>query len=79
MGKVYAPLPCYSQSGDKLDQIIEEIAAIINPKCFPGHHMKFFMKLPETDPAAKHNTSKKTEQSSKTNAFKIKSIKKQLN
>ncbi len=45
-GKVFAPLPCYGQSGDKLDKIIEEIAAILHPRLFPNYHLKFFKELP---------------------------------
>lgn len=49
-GRVYAPLPHYSQSGDKLDEIFMEIAAIIHPKLFPGYQLRYFQQLPETDP-----------------------------
>ena len=48
-GKVFAPFPCYSQSADRLDEIILEIAAILNPKRFPGYRKKFFTELPDTD------------------------------
>ncbi len=34
---------------DKLDEIITEIAAILNPELFPGYKLKFFVELPETD------------------------------
>ncbi len=49
-GKVYAPLPHYSQSGDKLDQIFTEIAAIIHPRLYPNYKLKYFQELPDTDP-----------------------------
>ncbi len=49
-GRVYAPLPHYSQSGDRLDEILTEIAAILHPECYPGFEQKFFKELPETDP-----------------------------
>jgi len=48
-GKVFSPLPCYACSADRLDEIIEEIAAILNPGRFPGYRMKFFTGLPDTD------------------------------
>jgi len=48
-GKVFAPLPCYSQSADRLDEIIFEIAAILHPKRFPGYNKKFFTELPGKD------------------------------
>lgn len=51
-GKVFAPLPCYSQSADRLDEIIVEIAAILNPDHFPTYRKKFFKELPEKDPEA---------------------------
>lgn len=49
-GKVYAPLPHYSQSGDKLAEIFTEIAAIIHPKAYPGYQLNFFQELPDIDP-----------------------------
>ncbi len=49
-GHVYAPLPGYSQSSDQLDAILREIAAILHPTAFPGHPMRFFIELPNTDP-----------------------------
>jgi len=48
-GKVFAPLPCYSQSADRFDEIIIEIAALLNPGLFPGYRKKFFKELPEMD------------------------------
>ncbi|MDL1963213.1 MAG: hypothetical protein LWW98_02555 [Deltaproteobacteria bacterium] len=47
-GKIFCPLPHYSQSADKLDEIIEEVAAILHPELFAGHKNKYFMELPET-------------------------------
>ncbi|PHR28446.1 MAG: Fe3+-hydroxamate ABC transporter substrate-binding protein [Desulfotalea sp.] len=52
-GKVYAPLPHYGQSGDKLDEIFTEIAAIIHPKLYPNYQLKYFQELPEVDPKGK--------------------------
>ncbi len=49
-GRVYSPLPAYAQSADRLDEIIKEVAAILNPKRFPGYHLKFFKELPDKDP-----------------------------
>lgn len=50
-GKVYSPLPHYCQSGDHLDEILTEIAAILHPNVYPDFKHKFFVELPETDPA----------------------------
>ncbi len=50
-GKVYAPLPHYSQSGDKLDEIFTELAAIMHPNVYPGYQLKYFQELPDVDPA----------------------------
>lgn len=49
-GKVYSPQPHYAQSGDKLDEIFTEIAAIIHPKLYPGYQLHFFQELPDVDP-----------------------------
>lgn len=49
-GKVYAPLAHYSQSGDKLDEIFTEIAAIIHPDLYPGYQLSYFQELPDVDP-----------------------------
>ena len=49
-GKVYAPMPHYVQSGDRLDEILTEIAAILHPDCYPGFERRYFVELPETDP-----------------------------
>lgn len=49
-GRVYSPLPHYSQSGDKLDEILTDIAAILHPECYPGHELRYFRQLPDTDP-----------------------------
>lgn len=51
-GKVYSPLPHYSQSGHRLDEILTEIAAILHPEVYPDYELTFFRKLPETDPQA---------------------------
>lgn len=52
-GKVYAPLAKYSQSGDKLDEILTDIAAILHPECYSGHQLRYFRELPDTDPERK--------------------------
>jgi len=52
-GKVFSPLPCYAQSEDRLDEIILEIAAILNPELFPDYQKKFFIELPATDASEK--------------------------
>ncbi len=49
-GKVYAPLPHYKQSGDHLDEILIEIAAILHPKAYPDFKQQYFMELPATEP-----------------------------
>lgn len=49
-GKVYAPLPCYIQSMDRLDEILTEISAILHPDLYPGHVLQYFEDLPDTDP-----------------------------
>lgn len=50
-GHVYAPLPHYSQSADRLDEILLEISAILHPRVYPEHRMSYFIELPDTDPA----------------------------
>ncbi|MBN2751217.1 MAG: ABC transporter substrate-binding protein [Rhodospirillaceae bacterium] len=49
-GRTYAPLPHYSQSSDRLDEILTEISAILHPQAYPGHQLKYFVELPDTDP-----------------------------
>ncbi len=49
-GKVYAPLPHYIQSGDRLDEILTEIAAILHPEAYPGYTRRYFVELPDNDP-----------------------------
>ncbi len=49
-GRVYAPLPLYYQAGDKLDDILTEIAAIIHPGLYPGYPLNYFRQLPDVDP-----------------------------
>jgi iron complex transport system substrate-binding protein len=46
-GKVFAPLPHYSQSADRLDEIIEEVAAILHPELYKEYKKKFFVQLPD--------------------------------
>jgi len=50
-GRAYAPLPHYTQSSDRLDEILTEIAAILHPDVYPEHELQFFMQLPDDDPA----------------------------
>lgn len=50
-GKVYAPLPHYAQSGDQLDKILTEIAAVLHPDCYPNYEYRYFVELPDADPA----------------------------
>ena len=52
-GKVYAPLPHYAQSGDRLDEILTEIASILHPEVYPDFKRQFFVELPDTDPPIK--------------------------
>ena len=49
-GRVYAPLPNYAQSADRLDEILIEISAILHPQAYPEHQLKFFTAVPDTDP-----------------------------
>lgn len=49
-GKVYAPLPHYSQSGDKLDEIFTELSAIMHPELYPEYTLKYFQRIPDVDP-----------------------------
>ena len=49
-GRVYSPLPHFIQSGDRLDEILTDIAAILHPESYPGYKIQFFRELPETDP-----------------------------
>jgi iron complex transport system substrate-binding protein len=50
-GRAFAPLPIYSQSGDRLDELLTEISAILHPEVYPDYQMKFFLELPDRDPA----------------------------
>lgn len=52
-GKVYAPLPYYAQSGDHLDEILTEIAAILHPEAYPDYKLRYFVELPDVDPPVK--------------------------
>lgn len=60
-GSVYSPLPWYSQSGDKLDEIFTEIAAIIHPDAYPEYTLKYFLELPEKDPAVEKKENENEE------------------
>ncbi len=53
-GRVYAPLPHYAQSGDKLDEIFTELAAIMHPDLYPGYKLRYFLELPDKDPQPAH-------------------------
>ena len=46
-GRVYFPLPEYNQSGHRMDEVIEEIAAILQPQLFPERKLTLFHALPE--------------------------------
>ena len=50
-GRVYSPKPHYTQSGDHLDEILTEIAAILHPDVYPDYPLRYFNELPDTDPA----------------------------
>ena len=52
-GRVYAPMAHYSQSGDKLDEILTEISAILHPELYPGYELRYFIELPDIDPVVK--------------------------
>ena len=56
-GHVYAPKPHYVQSGDHLDEILTEIAAILHPEAYPGYERRYFNELPATDPVDHGETS----------------------
>ena len=49
-GRVYSLLPVYLQSGDRLDEILTDIAAILHPECYSGHRIRYFWQLPDKDP-----------------------------
>jgi iron complex transport system substrate-binding protein len=49
-GKIYSPLPHYIQSGDHLDEILTEIAAILHPEVYIDYERRYFVELPEHDP-----------------------------
>ncbi len=49
-GRVFAPLPHYVQSGDHLDEILTEIAAILHPEVYPDYTWRYFKELPDEDP-----------------------------
>jgi iron complex transport system substrate-binding protein len=49
-GKVFAPLPHYKQSGDRLDEILTEIAAILHPEVYRPYERRYFVELPDHDP-----------------------------
>lgn len=50
-GRVYSPRPEFSQSGHRLDEILTEIAAILHPHLYPDFKLRYFIELPDTDPA----------------------------
>ncbi|MDR2450432.1 MAG: ABC transporter substrate-binding protein [Candidatus Accumulibacter sp.] len=49
-GRAYSPLPHYSQSADRLDDILVEISAILHPEAYPDYKLQFFVDLPDHDP-----------------------------
>ncbi len=67
-GRVYAPLPIYAQSGDKLDEIFLELAAIIHPDLYPGYELRYFQPLPDRDPVQKNSRQAHTERRAATKA-----------
>ena len=48
-GKVFSPLKHYSQSADRIDEIIMEVAAMLHPELFKDFDYIFFKKLSEID------------------------------
>ncbi|MBU0991438.1 MAG: ABC transporter substrate-binding protein [Proteobacteria bacterium] len=58
-GKVFSPLPNYVQSGDKLDEILTDISAIIHPECYPGHALRYFREVPDKDPVTPFTAMKR--------------------
>lgn len=48
-GRVYSPLAHYKQSGDRLDEILIDIAAILHPESYPGYEIRYFRELPDND------------------------------
>ena len=49
---MFAPLPHYVQSGDRLDEILTEIAAILHPEVYPDYKWRYFRELPDKEPVA---------------------------
>jgi iron complex transport system substrate-binding protein len=49
-GRALAPKPIYSQSADRLDDLLTEIAAILHPEAYPGFELQYFVELPLKDP-----------------------------
>lgn len=47
LGKVFYPLQHYSQSADKLDEILVDLAAMIHPELYPGFELRYFVEMPE--------------------------------
>lgn len=48
-GRVYSPMPHYKQSGDKLDEILTEISAILHPELYTSYKLHYFAELPDTE------------------------------
>ena len=46
-GKVFYPLKHYTQSADKLDEILKDLAAIIHPELYPNFKLRFFAQMAE--------------------------------
>ncbi|MBN2041861.1 MAG: ABC transporter substrate-binding protein [Spirochaetes bacterium] len=44
-GKVWCYQPWYWQSLDKVDEIVEDVAAILHPEMYPDHKLRYFDKL----------------------------------
>ncbi|KAJ52360.1 iron complex transport system substrate-binding protein [Clostridium tetanomorphum] len=47
-GQLWATQPWWSQSVDKLDEIMEDLAAICHPEEFKDHKIKHYYKVPKT-------------------------------
>ncbi len=48
-GKVFSPLKHYSQSADRIDEIIMEVAAMLHPELFKDFDYNFFKELSQID------------------------------
>lgn len=46
-GRIYYPQKHYTQSADKLDEVLVELAAIIHPELYPGFQLRYFAEMNE--------------------------------